>query len=116
MSPVRMSKIESPTRAVIAYKEAFNKRDVNAILALLSNDCFFEPVQNGVVLSGKEAINAYLTDLFTKLPDEKLKGADLFQAGFRVVFRWELDGKGGVDIFKFREGLICEKMSYTKSE
>jgi steroid delta-isomerase-like uncharacterized protein len=114
MTPVRMSKIESPTRAVLSYKEAFNNRDVDAILALLSEDCIFEPAQNGLILKGKAAIKTYLTEFFTKLPDKKLKGIDIFQAGFHVVFRWELDGKRGVDIFDFREGLISEKLSYQK--
>lgn len=114
MSPVRIGKIEAMPRAVLTYKEAFNNRDVNAILRLLSDDCVFEPVQNGLVLSGKETIRTYLIDLFARLDDEKLKGIDLFQTAFHVTFRWELDGKGGVDILRFRKKLICEIHTYTK--
>ncbi len=106
MTPVRISKIESPARAALSYKDNFNNRDVDAILALLSEDGIFEPAQNELILKGKAAIKTYLAELFTKLSDEKLKGIDLFQPCFHVVFRWELDGKRGVDIFDFREGLI----------
>ena len=116
MSPIRMGKVESPTRSVIAYKEAFNNRDVDAILALLSENCVFEPEQNGLVLTGKAEIKEYFENFFKNKPRTALKGMDLFQAGYHVVFRWELNGKGGVDIFKFREGLISEKMSYTKQQ
>ena len=114
MSPVRMSKMETPMRVVLAYKEAFNNRDADAILAMLSDDCVFEPVENGIVLKGKDEIKTYLGELFARLSDAKLTSIDLFQAGFHVVFRWELEGTSGADIFKFREDLICEKLSYAK--
>lgn len=114
MSPVRMGKIEIPSRKVIAYKDAFNNRDVNAILALLDDKCIFEPPQNGLVLKGKAEIKTYLTTHFANLPDSKMKGIDLFQAGVHVIFRWEFNGKGGADIFKFRDGLIAEKHTYKK--
>lgn len=115
MSPVRMGKIETPSRKVMAYKDAFNNRDVDAILALLDDECVFEPPQNGLVLKGKAEIKPYLTEFFARLPDGKMKGIDLFQAGVFVIFRWELNGNGGADIFKLRDGLIVEKFSYLKS-
>ena len=114
MSPTRMGKIESPTRSILAYKEAFNNCDVDAILTLLSNDCIWEPAQNGLALKGKAEIRGYLSNIFKNTSQAKLEGKDLFQTGYRVVFRWELDGTEGVDIFKFREKLIYEVHSYTK--
>ena len=114
MSPVRMSKIETPTRVVLAYKDALKRGDVDAILVLLSDDCTFEPAKNGLRLKGKGEIKAHLTELFAKTPYDDLKGIDLFQAGFHVIYRWELGDISGADIFKFREGLIVEKLSYVK--
>ena len=114
MSPIRMGKIEAKPRAVLAYKEAFNNRDVDSILALLSDDCVFEPAKNSLVLNGKLVIKKYLTDHFADLYDETLIGIDLFQTGIHVIFRWEIDGTGGVSIFKFRENLVSEVHTYTK--
>lgn len=42
MSPVRMAKIESEIRTVLAFHEAFNRHDVGGMMALMSNDCLFE--------------------------------------------------------------------------
>ena len=114
MSPIRMGKVESPTRSVIAYKEAFNNREVDAILSIFSDDCVWEPAQNGLALKGKVQIREYLENFFKNTPQVELKGKDLFQTGYHVVFRWEMDDIGGVDIFKFRKELICEVYSYTK--
>jgi len=115
MSPVRMSKIESSTRNALAYKDAFNKHDVNTILALLSQDCVFEPVQDGLRIEGIEAIRAYLEEMFKGNEQAKMEIEEIFGMGLHVILRWRVDGQRGVDIFKFRGELICEKVSYQKA-
>ena len=82
---------------------------------LLSDDCIWEPAQNGLAFKGKVQIKEYLENFFKKTSQVELKGKDLFQTGYQVIFRWEMDGIGGVDIFKFRKKLICEVHSYTKN-
>ena len=114
MSPIRMGKVEALPRAVLAYKDAFNERDVDKILTLISDDCVFKPAKDGITLTGKAEIKEYLDELFPKMGEKKLKGLDLAQAGLHIIFRWELDGKGGVGIFKFKKDLISEIHSYTK--
>lgn len=108
MTPVRMSKVESSTRHVLAY----NQHAVDAILNLLSDDCVFEPVSNGIVFQGKDKIKTALIEEFTSKP--KLKIEEIFGLGLHVVMRWKIDGQRGADIFKFRGELICEKHSYAK--
>ena len=45
MSPIRMQRVESGVRVVIAFNEAFNRHDLPAMLQLLSDDCVFEETQ-----------------------------------------------------------------------
>ena len=115
MSPVRMSKIEGTTRNALAYKDAFNNRDVDAVLALLCDDCVFEPVQDGAQVEGVEAIQAYLEKMFRGNEQAKMEIEEIFGMGLHVILRWRMDGQRGVDIFKFRGALIAEKVSYQKA-
>lgn len=39
MSPARMSRIESATRTILAFNEAFNRHDVAGMMQLMSDDC-----------------------------------------------------------------------------
>ena len=38
MSPIRMERVESGVRVVIAFNQAFNRRDVAGMMQLVSND------------------------------------------------------------------------------
>jgi hypothetical protein len=42
MSPVRISRLESAMRVVLAFNEAFNRHDVAGMMQLMSDDCVFE--------------------------------------------------------------------------
>lgn len=114
MSPVRMSKIESSTRNALTYKDAFNKKSVDTILALLSDDCIFEPVQNDTQIKGIEAIQTHLEEIFKSNEQAKIEIEEIFGIGLHVIMRWRMNDRRGVDIFKFRGELICEKRSYSK--
>ena len=114
MSPVRMSKVEASTRVVLAYKDAFNNHNVDAIVAMLSDDCVFEPVQDNLRVQGIEAIHAHLQEAFKGTEQAQIKVEAVFGVGLHVILQWQMDGQHGVDIFKFREGMICEKTSYVK--
>lgn len=126
MSPIRMSKLESALRVVIEYNEAFNRRDLAGMMQLMSDDCVFEetfPAPDGAVISGKEAIRELLGNFIRESPQAHIKVEEIFGLGFRCVMRWRYDwvdaeGKQGhvrgVDIFKLKDGLICEKLSYVK--
>jgi ketosteroid isomerase-like protein len=59
MSPTRMSKLESATRLVLEFNEAFNLHDVGGMMELMSEDCIHEhngPSPDSAVYSGKGAI------------------------------------------------------------
>jgi ketosteroid isomerase-like protein len=107
MSPVRLSKFEASLRTVIEFNEAFNRHDVDGMMKLASEDTVFEntdPAPDGTAYKGKEAVTRFWQDFFG--------------LGFHVIMRWKYTwGDGhvrGVDVFKLKDGLICEKLSYVK--
>ena len=126
MSPIRMSKIESGARMVLEFNEAFNRHDVAWMMQLMSDDCVFEntdPAPDGVVYAGKEAVARFWRDFFLASPQAHIEIEEIFGLGLRCVVRWRYDwvdaaGKKGhvrgVDLFKMKDGLICEKLSYVK--
>jgi len=126
MSPTRMSKIESATRVVLAFNEAFNRHDVESMMKLMSDDCVFEntaPAPDGTVYKGKEAVTQFWQEFFRESPQAHIEIEEVFGMGLRCVMRWRYDrvdevGKKGhvrgVDIFQVKDGLISEKFSYVK--
>jgi len=126
MSPARMEKLESALRTVLAYNEAYNRQDVPGMLQHLSEDCIFDepdPPPQGRRLQGQEALVIFIQDHFARYPQAHLHIEEAYGMGLHCVLRWQRewqDAAGvkqhlrGVDIFKFKDGLICEKFSYVK--
>jgi predicted SnoaL-like aldol condensation-catalyzing enzyme len=121
MSPVRMSKIESAIRIVLEFNEAFNRHDVAGMMRLMSDDCIFEntdPAPDGTAYSGKETVTQFWQGFFKEAPKAHIEIEEIFGFGNRCVMRWKYNwGDGhvrGVDVFKLKDGLICEKLSYVK--
>lgn len=126
MSPIRMSRLETGLRTVIAYNEAFNRHDVPAMMKLMTDDCVFEdtnPAPDGAVYKGKQVVTRFWEDFFRESPNAQIKIEEIFGLGLRCVMHWRYDwedslgNKGhvrGVDVYKIKEGLICEKLSYVK--
>jgi len=123
-----MSRIESAIRVVVQYSEAFNRHDAEGILRLLCEDCVLEgshPPPDGSRCSGREEAAAFWRELFRASPDLSLEVEELFGLGLRCVLRWKrtwTDADGakrhlrGADVFKVRNGLICEWLSYAKAQ
>lgn len=126
MSPIRMSKLETAIRVVIEFNEAFNRHDVAGMMQLMSDDCVFEntdPAPDGTVYSGKEVVTQCWQDFFRESPQAHIEIEEIFSLGLRCVMRWRYEWvdaaeqKGhvrGVDVFKIKDGLISEKLSYVK--
>lgn len=126
MSPIRMSKIESAPRIALAFHEAFNRRDLPALLALIGPDALFEeafPAPEGSRIRGRDAIGEYLAESFRSAPPGRRSVEDLTGLGRRCVLRWrdEWDEEQGgpvtlrgVDIFWVEDDLIRERLSYVK--
>jgi len=121
MSPIRMSKLETAIRIVLEFNEAFNRHDVAGMMQLMSEDCVFEntsPAPDGTVYLGKEAVTQFWQDFFRESPQAHIEIEEIFSLGLRCIMRWKYDwGNGhvrGVDVFKIKDGLISEKLSYVK--
>ncbi len=126
MSPTRLSRLESAVRLVLAFNEAFNRHDVRGMMDLMTEDCIFEntePAPDGSVYRGKEAVTRFWQDFFQRSPRAHIEIEEIFGFGERCIMRWryiweEPDGKKGhvrgVDLFRVRQGLIHEKLSYVK--
>jgi ketosteroid isomerase-like protein len=126
MTPIRMARIESAVRVVIAFNAAFNRHDVSAMMQLMCEDCVFEntdPAPDGAVFSGKETITQFWQGYFNQSPQAHIEVEESISSGNRCIMRWrygwvDLEGhKGhvrGVDIYRVQNGLICEKLSYVK--
>lgn len=111
--------------AVERFNEAFNRHDVDAIMAAMTEDCVFEntrPVPDGERFEGQAAVRGQWERFFARSPQARFETEEIFAAGDRCVVRWVYhwvrDGKPGhvrgVDVFRVRDGRIAEKLSYVK--
>jgi len=116
-----------PNHAVLAgFSAAFGSGDVDAIMARMTDDCVFEstgPAPDGQRHDGQEAVRAVWESFFDETRDPKFTDEDAFLSGDRACVRWRFtwtnqDGSQGhvrgVDVIRFRDGLVSEKLSYVK--
>lgn len=112
--------------AIERFNAAFNRRDVPAVMAAMTDDCVFEstyPPPDGIRYAGQEAVRGVWEGLFASSPDVTFAVEELFAVGDRCVVRWLMrytgqDGTArhlrGVDVFRVRDGKVAEKLSYVK--
>jgi ketosteroid isomerase-like protein len=105
---------------VDVFLAAWGSHDVEATLALVTDDCVFEstePAPDGTRYEGRAALRQAWRAI---IEDDQadFQAEETFAAGDRVVQRWRYswaDGHvRGVDIFRVRDGLVAEKFSYVK--
>lgn len=123
---MRLAKVETALRVVLAFNEAFNRHDVSGMMEHMSEDCLFEnthPAPDGTAYKGKQAVMRFWQDFFEQSPQAQIEIEEIFGLGERCVMRWKyswMDAQGrkghvrGVDVYRVRDGLICEKLSYVK--
>lgn len=125
------SEWESVTAATLAtvqrFNDATNRHDVDAMMALMTDDVIFEntvPPPDGERKVGQAAVRAAWEELFRASPNAVFETEEMFAVGDRCVvrwrYRWEPDQAGkpghvrGVDVFRVRGGKVAEKLSYVK--
>jgi ketosteroid isomerase-like protein len=108
------------------FNAAFNRHDVDGMMALMTPDCVFEntyPPPDGERFEGQAAVWQFWEDFFRLSPNAHLEFEEIVACGERAFQRWVyhwLDAGGGsgsvrgVDVFRFKEGKIAEKLSYVK--
>jgi len=110
-----------------AFADAWNRHDVDALMALMSEDCVFEasagPDVDGTRHVGRKAVRAGFAEVWATYPDAHWGGARHFVHGDRGVSEWTFTGTRadgtrvevhGCDLFTFRDGKIALKNSYRK--
>jgi ketosteroid isomerase-like protein len=112
--------------AIERFNDAFNRHDVDGVMAAMTDDCVFESTQpppDGARHEGQAAVRRYGEEFFRSSPRAFFETEDLFTAGDRCVVRWvyRWDNAGGdrghvrgVDVFRVQDGKVAEKLSYVK--
>jgi ketosteroid isomerase-like protein len=124
--------VQAPDRAsatldiITRFNEAFNRHDVDAIMALMTDDCVFEntnPAPDGLRVEGQAAVRGAWENLFRASPHALFETEELFVVDDRCTVRWIYRWSGedgtpghvrGVDVFRVREGKVAEKLAYVK--
>lgn len=107
--------------------EAFNRHDLDAIMAYFADDCSFDfprgPEPWGQRFVGKEQVREALVGRFKGIPDVHYGDGSHWVAGERGVSEWTLTGTTtagvrlkvhGCDLWEFRDGKITRKDSFWK--
>ncbi len=112
------------TRAVITrFGLAFDRGDVDAVMDLMTTDCVFESTAppDGRRHEGQAAVRGAWTEFFATTAAARFDTEEVIVAGDRVVVRWRYTWAAGaaghvrgVDVFRIRDGLVAEKLSYVK--
>lgn len=112
--------------AVERFDEAINRRDVDAAMGAMTDDCVFEttfPAPDGERFVGKAAVRGAIEDFFAGSPQAHFDVEEMFAVRDRAVVRWtyhwvETDGTPGhvrgVDVIRVRDGKVQESLAYVK--
>ncbi len=110
---------------VTRFENGFNARDVDALMADMTEDTVFEHVAPPAVsfgrYEGQAAVRAVWESLDEHFPGHRWEVTDIFADGdrcaCRYTLRWRLPDGGegvgrGVDLFRIRDGKIAEKITF----
>lgn len=111
-----------PHNTLEAFNEAFNRHDAAGMMAFMTADCVFEntaPSPDGTRLVGQAAVGRFWSEFFAANPAAQILIEEIIVfSPERAAQRWRYDwGAGhvrGIDLFRFENGLIAEKLSYVK--
>jgi len=110
----------STAAAVDRFSAAFDRRDVDAVMAAMTGDCVFESTTppDGTRHEGQQAVRAAWTDFFRNSVDAHFATEERLVCGDRVMTRWRYTWAAGhvrgVDVYRVRDGRVAEKLSYVK--
>jgi ketosteroid isomerase-like protein len=116
---------QATRRTVERFNDAFNRHDVEAVAALLTDDTVFEdtsPAPDGRRVQGKAAVVDFWREWFSRNADAHFDAEEVIVSGDRATVLWVYrklrNGQPwhlrGVDIFAVRDGKIAAKLAYVK--
>ncbi len=117
----------SQTETMEQFLDAFNRHDVDAIMAFFVDDCLFDtprgPEPGGRRFVGKDAVREGIAARFAGIPDIRYEDDRHWASGDRGCSEWTIRGTTtqgeyievrGCDLFEFRDGMIVRKDSFWK--
>jgi ketosteroid isomerase-like protein len=115
----------STVTAVDTFNEAFNRHDVDAVMAAMTDDCVFESTAppEGERHVGQAAVRTAWEEFFRAAPTAHFDAEDVIATGDRCVVQWRFTWKNddgtegyvrGVDVIRVRDGKVAEKFAYVK--
>ena len=131
-----MSREHPLERLIAAYGEAWNSHDIEAILAMHTEDSVFENHTSGGKGVGKEAIRGILKGVFATFPDIRFEARRTYARDGLVTQEWTATGTlatpytsggvtvqptgkkvswNGVDVIPFAGSLVARKDVYVDS-
>ena len=109
------------------YADAWNDHDIDAIMALMTDDCVFLTGGGsnhfGTRYQGRDEVRERFIEVWTELPDVTFSNARHFVDGDRGCSEWTFSGTradgtrvevDGCDLFEFEGDLIRVKNSFIK--
>jgi ketosteroid isomerase-like protein len=110
----------NPIMVVEAFGAAWAAHDLDATLALITDDCVFDntdPAPDGERFVGPEQIRRAWQPIFNDA-SSRFEPEETFSVDDRVVQRWRYSWANGhvrgVDVYRIRNGQVAEKLSYVK--
>jgi hypothetical protein len=115
-----------PSLALIErFNAAFNQQDIEAVMALMTEDCIFDntyPAPDGTRAVGQAAVRDAFVEFFNSSPNAWFETERTLVGAEHVVVHWcyrwrNADGDGhvrGIDVFTLRDDKIVEKLAYVK--
>ncbi len=104
------------------FTTALNSHDLEAVMALVTDDIVFEstsPAPDGTRYEGRDAVRQVWGEMLAGTPQARFSVEEQFTVGAgRVIVRWRYEwGDGhvrGVDVIRVRDGQIAESLAYVK--
>jgi ketosteroid isomerase-like protein len=122
-----MTSGETALELATRYRDAFFRRDVDAIMALVTPDFVFENVTGGERIEGIDAGRRHIAALHARWPDltfEEREGG-LIAGADHAVAEWTARAThpdsarriewDGVDLIQVRDGRICRNAVYSSA-
>lgn len=116
----------STIEVINQFYEAFNRRDVQAVMALMTEDCVFDntyPAPDGERFEGQDAVRRFWEEFFRSSSAAVFQAEEMIAYEDRCVIRWKYDwthpdgSRGhvrGVDVLRVRDSKVAEKLAYVK--
>lgn len=111
---------------ITRFNDALNAADVDGMMRLMTRDCIFEntaPPPDGERFEGQAAVGAFWEAFFRGSSGARIEIEEIAAWDDRCVMRWTYRWTGaggepghirGIDLYRVRDGLIAEKLSYVK--